>query len=126
MISWNPINSRLLSARFLHRHGKMTVIVAYAPTNVAEEAAKIAFYDQLHQTIQRIPRHDITIVLTDANATISATQLNNTPDTAVTGTTFIDPLTNDNGERLLLLCQSHKLCVADTWFPRKRIHYWTW
>ena len=79
--------------------------------------------------IQHIPPHDITVVLTDANASISALDGNNpnTPiDTAVTGTTFIDERTNDNGNRLLLLCQSHNLCITDTWFPRKRIHHWTW
>ncbi len=31
LISWSPLSDRLLSARFLHQHGKMTVIVAYAP-----------------------------------------------------------------------------------------------
>ncbi len=35
----------------LHQHGKMTVIVAYAPTDVADEDAKDAFFDQLHQTV---------------------------------------------------------------------------
>lgn len=123
LISWTPISDRLLSARFLHHHGKMTVIVAYAPTDVADEEAKDAFYDQLHQAVDQAPPHDITIILTDANATLSSSD--RSPGSPV-GTTFVDSTTNDNGNRLLLLCHQNNLCVADTWFPRKRVHHWTW
>ena len=123
IISWKPVSDRLLSARLLHQHGKMTVIVAYSPTEVAPDQAKDSFHDQLQDAIQAAPPHDIVIVLTDANATIS------TPDPSlpvVTGPVFIDSTTNDNGRRLLNLCRATNLCIADTWFPRKRIHHWTW
>ena len=40
LISWWPINERMLEARFEHRHGKLTIIVAYAPTNLAENDKK--------------------------------------------------------------------------------------
>ncbi|KAK7940027.1 hypothetical protein WMY93_003353 [Mugilogobius chulae] len=123
LISWTPLSDRLLSARFLHQHGKMTVIVAYAPTNVADGDVKDAFFDQLHQAANRAPPHDITIILTDANATLSSCdRLAGSP----IGTIFADKSTNDNGNRLLLLCHHNNLCVADTWFPRKLIHHYTW
>ncbi len=101
----------------------MTVIVAYAPTDVADEDAKDAFFDQLHQTVGQASPHDITIILTDANATLSSSD--RSTDSPV-GTIFADRSTNDNGNRLLLLCHHNNLCVADTWFPRKLIHHWTW
>ncbi|KAG7526860.1 hypothetical protein JOB18_046006 [Solea senegalensis] len=123
LISWTPLSDRLLSARFLHQHGKMTAIVAYAPTDVADEDVKDAFFDQLHQAICQAPPHDITIVLTDANATLSSSDR---PTGSPVGTTFADRSTNDNGNRLLLLCHHNKLCFTDTWFPRKLIHHWTW
>ena len=125
LVSWKPVNDRLLSARFLHQHGKITVIVAYGPTNLAEEAAKDAFSDQLLQIIQEAPPHDITIVLTDFNASLAADTLDASLQ-PVTGPVFIDTSTNDNGARLLNLCRSTNLCIADTWFPRKQIHHWTW
>ena len=31
LISWRPINERMLEAHFEHRHGKFTIIVAYMP-----------------------------------------------------------------------------------------------
>uniref|UniRef100_A0AAQ6AH14 Endonuclease/exonuclease/phosphatase domain-containing protein n=1 Tax=Amphiprion ocellaris TaxID=80972 RepID=A0AAQ6AH14_AMPOC len=123
LISWTPMSDRLLSARFLHQHGKLTVIVAYAPTDVADEDVKDAFWDQLHQAVGQAPPHDITIILTDANATLSSSDRSTG---SPVGTTFADRTTNDNGNRLLLLCHHNNLCVADTWFPRKRIHHWTW
>ncbi|GAA6097856.1 craniofacial development protein 2-like, partial, partial [Tachysurus ichikawai] len=123
LISWTPMSNRLLSARFLHEHGKMTVIVAYAPTDVADEDAKDAFFDQLHQAVGLASPHGISIILTDTNATLSISERSTG---SPVGTTFADRFTNDNGNRLLLLCHYNNLCVADTWFPQKLIHYWTW
>ena len=31
--SWSPISPRLLTARLTHRHGHLSVVVAYAPTD---------------------------------------------------------------------------------------------
>ena len=72
IISWKPVSGRLLTARLNHRHGKMSIIVAYAPTEVAPDNIKDQFYDQLQSLIQATPTHDMTIVLTDANASITA------------------------------------------------------
>ena len=100
IISWKPISGRLLQARISHIHGKITVIVAYAPTDLAPENTKDMFYNQLQSIVEAAPSHDITVVLTDANATLSAEALDPTLP-FVTGPVFIDPTTNDNGSRLL-------------------------
>ena len=64
------MSDRILTARFHHRHSKMTIIVAYAPINVTDDPAKDAFRDKLHQVVQNALPHDITVILTDANATV--------------------------------------------------------
>lgn len=97
----------LLSAHFLHWHGKMTIIMAYAPTDVTEDTVKDDYYDQLKQVLGQIPPHDITLILANANATISSSA--KLPDTdplqtQPIGTTFANPSTNNNGNCLLLLC----------------------
>ncbi|XP_042855593.1 craniofacial development protein 2-like [Penaeus japonicus] len=117
LITW------LLSARFLHQHGKITVIVAYGPTEISEETEQHLFSDTLRNLIQDVPPHDITIVLTDFNATISAEVCD--PQQPITGPIFIDPFTNDNGNRSEPFA-GRNLCISDTWFPRKQIHHWTW
>jgi len=44
------------------------VIVCYAPIEDAEEADKVAFYDQLQAVTDEVPTHDLLIVLGDLNA----------------------------------------------------------
>ena len=125
VLSWKPISGRLLIARLNSKHGKISVIVGYAPTEVAPDNIKDAYYDQLQSILQTVPPHDLTLVLTDANATISADTRDPTLP-YVTGPVFVDRATNDNGRRLVNLCREAGLSVADSWFPRKKIHHWTW
>ena len=123
-ISWRLINEHMLEARFEHRHGKLTIIEAYAPTNLAENDKKADFYELLQDVAGSRSPHDITFVLSDTNAALSRDARTNWPD--VVGTTFVDRTTNDNGERLLSFCRSTDLCLAGSWFPRTRIHHCTW
>ena len=125
LMCWKPVSSRLLTARLHHHHGKMTVIVAYAPTDVATDEAKDSYAEQLHRLVQSAPPHDIVLVLTDANATLSE-DLHDPTLRPVAGPVLYDSITNDNGRRLVDLCRSENLTIVDTYFPRKRIHHHTW
>ena len=58
---------RLLCARLVHKHGHLSVIVAYAPTQSSADADKDTFYQQLDSLISASP-HDTTIILGDFNA----------------------------------------------------------
>ena len=72
LISWRPIDERMLEARFEHRHGKHTIIVALChPTNLAENDKKAYFYALLQDVAGTRSPHDITIVLSDTNAALS-------------------------------------------------------
>ena len=103
IISWKPVNERLLTARLMHQHGKLSIIVAYAPTERAPENTKDQFYDQLQPLLQATPPHDMPIVLTGAHATIAADTRDPTLP-YVTGPVFVDETTNDNGCRLVDMC----------------------
>ena len=72
LIEWFPISSRILKARFNHHHGKLTVIVSYAPTNLAKDNVKHGFFSAVADTIASVSRHDVTIALGDYNATVSS------------------------------------------------------
>ena len=68
---WKPISDRLLHARLKHRHGHMTIVVAYAPltpTELADDPTKDNFYNQLAAIVQSVPLHDILVVLGDLYA----------------------------------------------------------
>ena len=111
-----------MKARYGHKHGKMTVIVSYAPTNDSDDATKKDFYSALSRCLATVPHHDIIVLLGDFNATVR-------DDMGVWRGTFgpvsPEPL-NDNGPCLLELCQSRELYTANTYFHRKTIHQYTW
>ncbi len=44
------------------------MVVAYAPTEVAEDDVKDDFYAQLSQVLEAIPGHDLLVVTGDFNA----------------------------------------------------------
>ncbi|XP_065578598.1 craniofacial development protein 2-like [Artemia franciscana] len=116
------VSDRLMKARFGHKHGKMTVIVCYAPTNDSDDATKEDFYSALSRCLVTVPPHDITVLLGDFNATVH-------DDMGLwrgtVGPVSPHPL-NDNGLRLLELCRSHDLYIANTYFQRKTFHQYTW
>ena len=63
LTSWKAISPRLLSARFLHQSGHLSVIVCYAPTETSDDAAKYQFYDDLSVVVNHTSRHDVTLLL---------------------------------------------------------------
>jgi len=50
------------------RHGHLSVIVAYAPTEEANDADKDSFYNDLAYVIESVPAHDNLLLLGDFNA----------------------------------------------------------
>lgn len=116
------VSDRIMKARFGHKHGKMTIFVCYAPTNDSDDVTKEEFYSALSRCLSTVSPHDVTVLLGDFNATVR-------DDMGVwrgtIGPVSPDPL-NDNGLRLLELCRSHELVIANTYFQRKTIHQYTW
>ena len=99
LISWTPISSRLLTARLRHKHGALTVVVAYVPSEAADTKSKDVFYDQLFATISSAFPHDLLFVLGDLNAKTGSDRVR-FPD--VVGN-YGSGTVNDNSERMLSL-----------------------
>ena len=119
--SWSPISDRLLQSRFSHKHGHLTVVVVYAPTEIADDDTKDSFYHQFSAAIATVPPHDILVILGDLNAVTGPP----TDSSSIVGP-FGSGMPNDNTERLLSLCAVHGLTVMGSWFRRRDIHRWTW
>ena len=122
LLSFKPVSPRLLTARLDGKHGKITVITCYAPTNDADEEDKDDFYNLLSSELSSVPPHDYLLLLGDLNASVS--NESGLWDLAV-GPVTVDSL-NDNGERLLNCCLAHNLTIANTWFQRPNIAKYTW
>ena len=55
LISWKPVRNWLPTSRLLHKHGKITVTVTFAPTNIGDKEMKHAYYSQLQTIIENVP-----------------------------------------------------------------------
>ncbi|XP_025085353.1 uncharacterized protein LOC112558855 [Pomacea canaliculata] len=122
LIEWKPINSRLITARVRGRHGNMTLIQCYAPTNDSDDEAKDTFYDQLQAEVSAAPHHDLLIVMGDMNAKVGN---DNTHVERAMGRHGCGCM-NENGERLVELCTMYNLVIGGTLFPHRNVHKLTW
>ena len=95
---------------------------AYAPTLVADEADKAAFYSLLDETLQRIPATDKVILLGDFNARVGR---DHTLWNGAIGRHGIGSC-NANSESLLNLCNSHDLVITNTVFQQSNRYKTSW
>ena len=121
LMGWKPVNDRILTTRFKSCHSKTTIIQVYAPTEEAEEE-KDDFYNSLHDTLNKIPKHDIKILMGDMNAQISTNKYGFEQMIESFGSTSH---TNNNGERFILFCSINGLCIGNSYFRHKMIHKYT-
>jgi exonuclease III len=71
MLEYAPVNERIIiRARFQAKQGKLTIIQCYAPTNEADAEEKTDFYLTLQSEIEKVPKHDVTIVMAGLNAKV--------------------------------------------------------
>ncbi|XP_068738570.1 craniofacial development protein 2-like [Montipora capricornis] len=107
LLEWEPINDRILRARFDSKHCKLTIIQCYAPTNEADDAMKDDWYDHLIQVLSKVPRHHLLVVIGDLNAKVGA-----------------DNVKVSHGQTRL--CLNNDPVIGGTIFPHKNIHKLTW
>lgn len=122
LISWTPINERVITARFYTRFRKVTFIQCYAPTNNASKEDKDEFYDILEKTIKDVNSGDIKILMGDLNAKVGAQNENLEEIMGKNGVGQI----NENGTYFTQFCSNANLVIGGTLFPHKQIHKTTW
>lgn len=120
LIEYNPINERVMYARFKGYPRDIDVIVAYAPTTDYSDAEVETFYEQLEQTLKILPKKDVKIIVGDWNAKIGN---NNIGLEEVMGKYGIGDR-NERGERLLEFVKDQRMYVANT--RRQNSKKWTW
>lgn len=122
LIDWRPISERLAVARFNSRARKISVIICYAPTNVADTQAKEDFYSLLTKSLSEIKTQDIVILLGDLNARIGSDNKNFEKCMGSHGL----GVKNENGQMFVEMCSNHNLVIGGSLFPHKDCHKYTW
>ena len=112
------MSEKLFMARFNSKYVKMTLLTCYAPTEGADEEENDVFYDQLQSAIDDTPSHDVLLVIGDLNARTGSV---NTDRERVLGKEGFGTI-NNNGERLLQICQENNLAIGGGLFQHKDIH----
>ncbi|CAF3843461.1 unnamed protein product [Rotaria sordida] len=119
LLSYNPVNSRLISARFAATPFNLTIINVYAPTSEASMDDIETFYGNLEEAVANTPKKDILIITGDWNAKVGD---NNTGWKSVMGKYGYGTI-NERGEQLLEFATSHNLFICNTAFQQKPNHF---
>ena len=114
VLGCNLKNDRMISVRFLGKPFNITVIQAYAPTSIAEEAEVERFYEDLQDLLELIPKNDVFFIIGDWNAKVGSQE---TP--GVTGK-FGPGVQNEAGQRVIEFCQKNVLVIANTLFQQHK------
>lgn len=118
--SWEPMNERIIKLTIQIRGRTMTILGVYAPNNDASVHVKDTFEDTLRSIIEQIPRNHEIIIGGDLNGRVGKQRHSN-----VIGR-HGEETVNDNGERLINLCDQFDLKITNTFFAHKEIHKYTW
>ena len=122
LMEWEPINERLIKARFNSKYCKLTIIQCYAPANDSEDEVKEDSHEQLQAEFAKVPQHYMLLVMGDMNANIGS---DNTGRERVMGSQGCGTI-NNTGERLVNLYLNNKYVIGGTIFQHKDIHKLTW
>ena len=111
-IAKNILQVKSISNRILlvttNCNPKITIICTYAPTEEASATDKDTFYNNLTDCIRDVPLHNFVVVMGDLDARIGLSNAN----LKTIGRHPYHKETNDNGNRLIDLCEANNACAS--------------
>ena len=118
--AWSPVsyaNERLMSCKLKMEGTTFSIISVYAPTYDSSEEDKLEFYRKLNDMMHNTPRSQTFVVMGDFNARVGVRDETWENVLGPHG----NPERNDNGIKLLELCEANQCRAMGTWFQHK--HY---
>ena len=115
-------SERLLTIRLSTTAGPVTLVSGYAPTMSATADTRDELYQNLAAIISSVPNNEQRVLLGDFNARVGADHDTWPYCLGQFGVGKMD----ENGQRLLELCNYHDLCIANSHFRTKPQHKVSW
>ena len=122
LLGYNPVNPRIIAARFSGKPLNIAVIQVYAPTTDSTDEEIEKFYKQIEHTMEELPKKDVKIVIGDWNAKVG---MDSEGWELVMGR-YGYGQRNERGERLLEFAAKNDLFITNTRFQQKDSRKWTW
>ena len=122
VLGFQRISDRICKIRIKGKLRNITMISAYAPTEDAGDKEKEAFYDEMSKTIEETLNYDMIVLLGDFNAKIGKEDFIK----RIAGSFSLHDKTNENGQSLGQMAESHQFVIKSTAFNHKNIHKGTW
>ncbi|XP_044745289.1 uncharacterized protein LOC123307136 [Coccinella septempunctata] len=98
----------------------VTILGVYAVSNDEPSNIKDEFFERMNDEISKIGKSREVILLGDLNSRVGQRV-----QSKVVGP-YGETTLNDNGERLIDICDSHQLKIQNGFFKHKDIHTYTW
>jgi exonuclease III len=118
LLGYNPVNARMMVARFKGAPLNIAIVQVYAPTADSTEEEIETFYDQLEQVLQGLPKK---VVMGDWNAKVGTDRSG--WEQAIGRYGY--GKRNERGERLLEFATKQKMMICNTRFQQKDCRKWT-
>jgi exonuclease III len=127
-IDLQPISERLLWINGTFHGTKRTIVVVYAPTEVADDNAKDDMYQSLSTELAIIKARygDNIIIMGDFNARVGMNAGFEHSDGDFLGPYGLPQRDNTNGAILRAFCSTNSFKIADTFFAEEHGDYDTW
>jgi len=122
ILSFEPYNERLCKLRIKGRFNNLSIISARAATEEKTDEEKEKFYEDLQTIHNKIPKHDIVIILGDMDAKIGKEDVYQN----VAGKHTLHEITNRNVEWVCEYAIANNMKIISIYYQHKRIHKGTW
>jgi len=118
--TWEPINERIIKL-VVEMYGREFVVLGvYGPTEDSPTNEKDIFMETLQEQIETVKANQELIIAGDLNGRTGKRMNDSTVGP------YGEDLTNENGERLIELCEFNNLRITNGFYRHKDIHKYTW
>ncbi|KAK9881036.1 hypothetical protein WA026_014379 [Henosepilachna vigintioctopunctata] len=112
-------SERILILKFSLGKKTINIISIYSPENCKPKREREQFFENLQNTLDKIPSDELVIVMGDFNARIGNTVIPGVKQR------FHEDQINDNGELMVNLCSFNNLRINNTFYNHKDIYKYT-